>query len=317
MPKTPPQEPPTLHSILDTGNDHSTSALYRSALGGLWSATYLKHFTRMEAHPRPHWRWLGWNWAAAVLTSNWMIYRGMWRGLLSYVSTLLAISLFVLGMGRLAYHLNDNELLIALAIVIVLTSVGMGLAGNALLYWGTRQKLQKALTVTSTLAEANEWLQRHAPTRKRLYIIAGVNGALVLVSLLSWLQMPFIDGVPTSSLPVASPAPTNPTPNPTPTPLAPQQSTSAPPPALPLPETAPTPAPTTATVAPPIPAPAVPEEKTSEAPKAPTATPVATLPTRAKQAPKPAAPVESNDRPALVSDAARQARERVLQLNVP
>ncbi|MBT0568895.1 DUF2628 domain-containing protein [Curvibacter sp. CHRR-16] len=332
MSKTPNQEPPTLHSILDTGHDHSTSALYRSALGDLWNNVYLKHFASMEEHPKPHWRWLGWNWAAAGLTTNWLIYRGMWRGVLTYISTLLALCLLVLGMGRLAYHLDDTELLIALGVVVVLISVFMGLAGNALLYWSTRKQLQKALTVTTSLAEANEWLRRHAPSRKRLYIVASANAALLVVCLLSWLQMPLLEGIPTTaSTPAANvvnpPAPTTKTPAAAPLPTA---APSAPPSAVsppPSPTTPPTSATAPVTPVQTAPSPVTPPPAAGTPASAPPSSPASPSDT----AQRPSAPrnntaaatnrptarpnTDTSDRPALVSEAARQARERVQRLN--
>ena len=60
---TPPRESPT-------------QALYRAALGPVQSEHHLRVFERFDS--------LGaavpsWNWAAALVTLNWLIYRRLWR----------------------------------------------------------------------------------------------------------------------------------------------------------------------------------------------------------------------------------------------
>jgi len=54
-------------TALDKTDDHSTTAPYRAAIGGISNDYYLPKFFRYEAADRPG---LSWSWAAAFTTLN-------------------------------------------------------------------------------------------------------------------------------------------------------------------------------------------------------------------------------------------------------
>lgn len=149
-----------------------TQALYRAALGPVQSEHHLRAFERFDA--------LGaatpsWNWAAALLTLNWLVYRRLWRmaGLYLALVLLAAGLLYGLAWGRLP----DGVTLGLVAAAAVLATVVPGLYGNAWLHAQLRLALVAAARDAPSLADTVDTLRRRAPSLARL-------GALVLVNLL-------------------------------------------------------------------------------------------------------------------------------------
>ena len=149
-----------------------TQALYRAALGPVQSEHHLRAFERFDelgaAAP-------SWNWAAALLTLNWLVYRRLWRmaGLYLALVLLAAGLLWGLAWGRLP----DGVTLGLAATVAVLATVVPGLYGNAWLHGQLRLALVAAAREAPSLADTVDALGRRAPSLARL-------GALVLVNVL-------------------------------------------------------------------------------------------------------------------------------------
>ena len=77
-------------TALDNTDEHSTTALYRAAIGDISNGYYLPRFTRFEAADRPG---LSWNWAAALNTLNWLMFRQLWQAALVYSGSIVALAL--------------------------------------------------------------------------------------------------------------------------------------------------------------------------------------------------------------------------------
>lgn len=157
--------PPTLR-------ESPTQALYRAALGPVQSEHHLRAFERFDA--------LGaaapsWNWAAALLTLNWLVYRRLWRLAGLYLALVLLAGglLWGLAWGRLP----DGVTLGLAAAAAVLATVVPGLYGNAWLHGQLRLALVAAARESPSLADTVDTLRRRAPSLARL-------GALVLVNVL-------------------------------------------------------------------------------------------------------------------------------------
>nr|WP_315464993.1 SPOR domain-containing protein [uncultured Rhodoferax sp.] len=159
-------------TALDNTDEHSTTALYRAAIGEISNGYYLPRFTRFEVADRPG---LGWNWAAALNTLNWLMFRQLWQAALVYSGSIVALALLLFGIGKLVFHFSEGTQWGLLAALVGLAIVVPGLGGNALYYLATRQRVQKALTSNQTVAEACTQLSKQASTRKGLIIIAVCN----------------------------------------------------------------------------------------------------------------------------------------------
>ncbi len=190
-------------TTLDNSTTSATLDLFRAVLGPVNTDYYLKAFTRFDAKDRAG---PSWNWAAGLLTLNWMAMRQLWEVALAYVGAMLTAALVVLGIGRLAFGLS-NEAQVAWMVALLALSIAIpGVFGNAWLYNASRKKMEKALTVNATLADACAMLRRQAATRQRLIGLGIGNG--VLLASLAGLVFSFqsVQG-PTS---IQSPVPVNP-----------------------------------------------------------------------------------------------------------
>jgi cell division protein FtsN len=91
----------------------------------------------------------------------------------------ITAALLILGIGRLAFGLSMEAQVAWLLALIALSVVVPGVFGNAWLYNASRKKMEKALTVNATLADACAMLRRRAASRQRLIGLAIGNGVLL------------------------------------------------------------------------------------------------------------------------------------------
>lgn len=177
--------PTPADTALDNTDEHSTTALYRAAVGEVNSAYYLPLFARFEAADRAG---LSWNGSAALYTLNWLAFRQLWHAALVYAGVLVALALGIFGIGRLVFQFSDTTQWALVGGLVLLSVLLPGLGGNAVLHAATRKRMETALKATHTVAEACTLLGRKTPTRKTL-IIQMVANVLVLALLgYAWLQ---------------------------------------------------------------------------------------------------------------------------------
>ena len=169
---------PANSTKLDSSDTSAMLELFRAALGPLQTDYYLKTFTRFDANDRGG---PSWNWAAALLTLNWMALRQLWGAALAYIGALLAAALLIFGIGRLVFQLSGEAQMVGLAGTVVLSLAIPGVFGNALLYNACRKRIEAALAANATLADACAMLSRQASGRQRL-IGLGIGNAVVLVA---------------------------------------------------------------------------------------------------------------------------------------
>ncbi len=276
--------------------ESATVALYRAALGPVNTARYLALFERFDeaGHASP-----AWNWAAGLVTLNWMAFRQMWMAALVYVACAEGLALLILGVARRFLHWPPAVEWGVLGALVALCIAIPGAYGNAWLHADTRRRMTRAVREARTVREACEALEKQASTRPRLWGLVALN-VLLLGALVGGYR--FLSSVPSGSVlgepPVAAPvetvvapepaasaleeAPRPPVAEPAAEPVAPAASEPAPavpeapregvvespPPAPPPPKTPPPPAPVVK-VPPPILAPV---------PKPPAAEPAAAAP---------------------------------------
>ncbi|QHE77838.1 SPOR domain-containing protein [Hydrogenophaga sp. PBL-H3] len=222
-------------------SETTTTALYRAALGPVNVGRYLPVFARFDGAGRAG---PGWNWAAALLTLNWLVFRQLWGAALMYVAAVEGLALLVLGLSRdwqVSPSLAEWGFLGA---IFVLSCLIPGVYGNAWLHADTRRRMTRAVREARTVREACAALAQRSSTRKRLWVLAIINVALAAAALGSywglsrWVSDPRPRPVPAVLVPeVAAP------------PAAPVAGPSAPP-AEPLIEAMPAPLTQPTTVAP-------------------------------------------------------------------
>lgn len=184
---------------LDNTDEHSTTALYRAAIGDISNGYYLPRFTRYEAADRPG---LSWNWAAALNTLNWLLFRRLWQGALVYSGSVVALALLLFGIGKLVFQFSEGTQWGLLAALVALAFVVPGLGGNALYYLATRQRVQAALTKNQSVSEACEQLSKEASTRKGLIIIAACILVVAAIAAQSYAMFTGFEPLPAGT-PVA------------------------------------------------------------------------------------------------------------------
>lgn len=184
---------------LDNTDEHSTTALYRAAIGDISNGYYLSRFTRYEAADRPG---LSWNWAAALNTLNWLMFRRLWQAALVYSGSIVALALLLFGIGKLVFQFSEGTQWGLLAALVALAFVVPGLGGNALYYLATRQRVQAALTKNQSVSEACEQLSKEASTRKGLIIIAACNLVVAAIAAQSYAMFTGFEPLPAGT-PVA------------------------------------------------------------------------------------------------------------------
>ncbi len=186
-------------TALDNTDEHSTTALYRAAIGDISNNYYLPRFTRYESADRPG---LSWNWAAALNTLNWLMFRQLWHAALVYSGSVVALALLLFGIGKLVFQFSEGTQWSLLAAVVGLAFVVPGLGGNALYYLATRQRVQNALAKNQTVPEACAQLSKQASTRKGLIVIAACNVAVAAVAAQSYAMFSGFEPLPAGT-PVA------------------------------------------------------------------------------------------------------------------
>jgi hypothetical protein len=184
-------------TALDTTNEHSTTALYRAAVGGVNPDYYLPLFTRFETAGRGG---LSWNWSAALYTLNWLAFRRLWHAALVYGGVVVLLALGVLGIGRLVYQFSNDTQWALMGGLFALAVVLPGFGGNAMLFAATRQRIEAALKATPSVAEACILLERQAPSRKGLIIQMVANALALGLAGYSWSQFTGMEPLP-SALP--------------------------------------------------------------------------------------------------------------------
>ena len=195
---TNPAEPEKM--TLDRSDGSATIDLYRAALGPLRVDYYLKAFTRFDAAGKSG---ASWNWTAALLSLNWMLFRKLWIAALAYVGVLVAATLLLFGIGRLVFQLSPETQWLVLALGAMLAISVPGAYGNAWLYADCNRKMERALAACVTLEEAYELLSREASGAKRMAFLASLNvslGILVAAIVLSW---PHTGALPLHTGPIA------------------------------------------------------------------------------------------------------------------
>jgi hypothetical protein len=184
-------------TALDTTNEHSTTALYRAAVGAVNPDYYLPLFTRFETAGRGG---LSWNWSAALYTLNWLAFRRLWHAALVYGGVVVLLALGVLGIGRLVYQFSNDTQWALMGGLFALAVVLPGFGGNAMLFAATRQRIEAALKATPSVAEACILLERQAPSRKGLIIQMVANALALGLAGYSWSQFTGLEPLP-SALP--------------------------------------------------------------------------------------------------------------------
>ena len=186
-------------------DDSTMAVLYRAALGPIGAARYLQAFERFDSAGRTL---PGWNWAAALCTLNWMLFRRLWGAALVYVAALEGLALLAVAVGHYTGTLPMPVLAgLGLAVLLAATVVP-GLYGHAIVHGDIRKRITKALSGSATLAQAQAQLAQQAPTRRRLVGIAAINAVLALLLAALVLLQPLPQGSPATphDTPTAAPA---------------------------------------------------------------------------------------------------------------
>jgi hypothetical protein len=191
-------------TALDNTDEHSTTALYRAAIGDISNGYYLPRITRFEAADRPG---LSWNWAAALNTLNWLMFRQLWHAALVYSGSIVALALLLFGIGKLVFQFSEGTQWGLLAALVGLAFAVPGLGGNALYYLATRQRVQNALAKNQTVPEACAQLSKQASTRKGLIIIAACNVAVAAIAAQSYAMFSGFEPLPAGTPVAVSAAP--------------------------------------------------------------------------------------------------------------
>lgn len=179
------------------------AALYRAALGPIGAARYLPAFERFDEAGRTL---PGWNWAAALLTLNWMVFRQLWSAALVYVAALEGLALLAVAVGRYTGTWPLPVLAgLGLAVLLAATVIP-GLYGNAIVHGEIRKRITKVLAASATLAQAQERLEENAPTQRRLVWIGAANAVLALLLAALLLFQPDLSAMAPAAASHAPPA---------------------------------------------------------------------------------------------------------------
>ncbi|SDC70109.1 Protein of unknown function [Paracidovorax valerianellae] len=168
-------------------DDSTIGALYRAAIGPINTDHYLPAFERLDTAGRALPRW---NWAAALFTLNWLVFRQLWGAALVYVAALEGVALLVFALGKYVVQWPLPVLAGVLLAFLLAATVVPGLYGDAIFHADVRKRITKALSASATLPQAGEWLARHAATQRRLGWIVGANVALAVAALVAYLLFP-------------------------------------------------------------------------------------------------------------------------------
>ena len=179
---TPPDQPSILGSLpgaVHNASESATTALYRAALGPVNIGRYLPVFVRFDEEGRAG---PSWNWAAALLTLNWLVFRQLWGVALVYVAAVEGLALLVLGLGREWLATPSLAEWGFLGAILVLSCLIPGVYGNAWLHADARRRMTRAVREAKTVREACAALARRASGRRRLLGLVVINGVLVIAA---------------------------------------------------------------------------------------------------------------------------------------
>ncbi|MBT9467430.1 SPOR domain-containing protein [Hydrogenophaga sp.] len=163
--------------------ESATTALYRAALGAVNVDRYLPVFVRFDEAGRSG---PNWNWAAALLTLNWLVFRQLWGTALVYVAAVEGLALLVLGLGRESLARPSLAESGFLGAIFVLSCVIPGLYGNAWLHADARRRMTRAVREAKTVREACTSLALRASTRRRLLGLVAINGLLAVATIVMY-----------------------------------------------------------------------------------------------------------------------------------
>lgn len=172
---------------LDSPSDNAMTALYRVALGPVNTECYLPVFERFDATGRTT---TSWNWAACLLTLNWMVFRQLWSAALVYVAAAEGLALLVFGLGRSFLQWPQGVEWGVLGAFALLAFAVPGLYGNALLHADIRKRIARALAASRTVPEACALLSQQASSRKRLNTLVLANVVIGAAAALAYLALP-------------------------------------------------------------------------------------------------------------------------------
>lgn len=172
---------------LDSPSDNAMTALYRVALGPVNTDRYLPIFARFDATGRTT---TSWNWAACLVTLNWMVFRQLWSAALVYVAAAEGLALLVFGLGRSFLQWPQGVEWGVLGAFALLAFAVPGLYGNALLHADIRRRIARALAASRTVPEACALLDQQASSRKRLTTVVLANVVIAAAAALAYLMLP-------------------------------------------------------------------------------------------------------------------------------
>lgn len=161
---------------LDNAPSNATTDLFTAAVGPLHTGYYVPIFSAFDASDRTAPRW---NWAAGVLTLNWLILRRLWGAALAYVGAVLAAMLLVTGIARLVFGLSPQAQTAGLLLVAAASVCIPGAFGNVWFYKACRRKMAVALAANAALEDACAMLLRQAATRRQAIVLGIANALLV------------------------------------------------------------------------------------------------------------------------------------------
>lgn len=173
-----------------TAPESATTALYRAALGPVNTAHYLALFARFDEAGRAS---PSWNWAAGLVTLNWLAFRQVWLAALVYVACAEGLALLILGVARRFLHWPPAVEWGVLGALLALCIAIPGAYGNAWLHADTRRRMTRAVREARTVREACDALAQQASTRRRLWSLVALNGLLIIalvVGYLAWSRTP-------------------------------------------------------------------------------------------------------------------------------
>ncbi|MFN4117543.1 SPOR domain-containing protein [Acidovorax sp.] len=168
-------------------SDNAMTALYRVALGPVNTDRYLPIFARFDATGRTT---TSWNWAACLVTLNWMVFRQLWSAALVYVAAAEGLALVVFGLGRSFLQWPQGVEWGVLGAFALLAFAVPGLYGNALLHADIRRRIARALAASRTVPEACTLLNQQASSRKRLTTVVLANVVIAAAAALAYLMLP-------------------------------------------------------------------------------------------------------------------------------
>ena len=188
-----------------TAPESATTALYRAALGPVNTAHYLALFARFDEAGRAG---PSWNWAAGLVTINWLAFRQVWLAALVYVACAEGLALLIFGVARRYLAWPPSVEWGVLGALLALCIALPGAYGNAWLHADTRRRMTRAVREARTVREACEALAQQASTRRRLGALIALNillGLALVGGYLAWSRLPATTPA-VASVPEAAPA---------------------------------------------------------------------------------------------------------------